>query len=66
MLTSVYLVVIILFLFIFSVLQARGPKKHLKRLNAPKHWMLAKLTGNFVSMTISFSFFRNLELQSID
>ena len=28
---------------------ARGPKKHLKRLNAPKHWMLDKLTGRFVS-----------------
>jgi len=26
---------------------ARGPKKHLKRLNAPKHWMLDKLTGRF-------------------
>jgi len=25
----------------------RGPKKHLKRLNAPRHWMLDKLTGNF-------------------
>ena len=24
---------------------ARGPKKHLKRINAPKHWMLDKLTG---------------------
>jgi len=24
---------------------ARGPIKHLKRLNAPKHWMLAKLGG---------------------
>jgi len=24
---------------------ARGPKKHLKRLNAPNHWMLAKLGG---------------------
>jgi len=24
---------------------ARGPKKHLKRLNAPKHWMLSKLGG---------------------
>lgn len=24
---------------------ARGPKKHLKRLNAPSHWMLDKLTG---------------------
>lgn len=26
----------------------RGPKKHLKRLNAPKHWMLDKLGGVFV------------------
>ncbi|GAB4814828.1 hypothetical protein N2152v2_001874 [Parachlorella kessleri] len=26
---------------------ARGPKKHLKRLNAPKHWMLDKLGGIF-------------------
>jgi len=26
---------------------ARGPKKHLKSLNAPKHWMLAKLGGIF-------------------
>jgi small subunit ribosomal protein S4e len=26
---------------------ARGPKKHLKRLAAPKHWMLAKLGGKF-------------------
>jgi len=24
---------------------ARGPKKHLKRLDAPKHWMLAKMDG---------------------
>jgi small subunit ribosomal protein S4e len=24
---------------------ARGPKKHLKRLNAPKSWMLDKLGG---------------------
>lgn len=23
----------------------RGAKKHLKRLNAPSHWMLDKLTG---------------------
>ena len=29
----------------------RGPKKHLKRLNAPKHWMLGKLGGIFVSGT---------------
>jgi len=26
---------------------ARGPKKHLKRLNAPKHWMLDKLSGTW-------------------
>ena len=26
---------------------ARGPKKHLKRLAAPKHWMLDKLGGKF-------------------
>ena len=26
---------------------ARGLKKHLKRLNAPKHWMLDKLGGVF-------------------
>uniref|UniRef100_A0A7S1TQP7 40S ribosomal protein S4 n=1 Tax=Phaeomonas parva TaxID=124430 RepID=A0A7S1TQP7_9STRA len=26
---------------------ARGPKHHLKRLNAPKHWMLAKMDGIF-------------------
>lgn len=24
---------------------ARGPKHHLKRLNAPKHWMLSKMDG---------------------
>jgi len=24
---------------------ARGPKKHLKRLNTPKHWMLSKMDG---------------------
>ena len=24
---------------------AQGPKKHLKRVYAPKHWMLSKLTG---------------------
>jgi len=26
---------------------ARGPKKHLKRLNAPKHWMLDKMCGKW-------------------
>jgi len=25
----------------------RGPKKHLKRLNAPRHWMLDKMTGKW-------------------
>ena len=32
--------------------QVRGPRKHLKRLNAPKHWMLDKLGGVFVSTQI--------------
>jgi len=27
----------------------RGPKKHLKRLNAPKHWMLDKLAGSYAT-----------------
>eukprot|EP00408_Alexandrium_pacificum_P007418 CAMPEP_0171232242 /NCGR_PEP_ID=MMETSP0790-20130122/40310_1 /TAXON_ID=2925 /ORGANISM="Alexandrium catenella, Strain OF101" /LENGTH=34 /DNA_ID= /DNA_START= /DNA_END= /DNA_ORIENTATION= len=26
---------------------ARGPKKHLKRMFAPSHWMLDKLKGRF-------------------
>lgn len=39
-----------------SVLQARGPKKHLKRVAAPKHWMLDKLTGVFVSKLTSISY----------
>jgi|Transcript_15320 small subunit ribosomal protein S4e len=26
---------------------ARGPKKHLKRINAPHHWMLSKLGGTW-------------------
>jgi len=26
---------------------ARGPRKHMKRLNAPKHWMLDKLGGTW-------------------
>lgn len=25
----------------------RGPKKHLKRINAPRHWMLGKMDGAF-------------------
>jgi len=31
----------------------RGPKKHLKRLNAPKAWMLAKLGGVFAPKSSS-------------
>lgn len=31
---------------------ARGPKKHLKRLNAPKHWMLSKMDGIWVSLRV--------------
>merc|ERR1712096_25299 len=31
----------------FTSTMARGFKKHLKRLNAPKHWMLDKLSGVF-------------------
>jgi len=29
----------------------RGPKKHLKRVAAPKHWMLDKMTGIFAPKT---------------
>ncbi|KAL6627855.1 hypothetical protein ACP70R_031581 [Stipagrostis hirtigluma subsp. patula] len=39
---------------------ARGLKKHLKRLNAPKHWMLDKLGGAFVTWLQS----RHLDLTS--
>ncbi|XP_039623530.1 40S ribosomal protein S4, X isoform [Polypterus senegalus] len=37
----------ILSIFFSFYHQARGPKKHLKRVAAPKHWMLDKLTGVF-------------------
>ena len=33
----------------------RGPKKHMKRLNAPSHWMLNKLGGVFVSPSLEAS-----------
>ena len=36
------------FVFHFPSAMGRGPKKHLKRLNAPKHWMLDKLAGSYV------------------
>jgi hypothetical protein len=39
----------------YFAIQARGLKKHLKRLNAPKHWMLDKLGGAFVSKQSSTS-----------
>lgn len=32
---------------ICSLLQGRGPKHHLKRLNAPRHWQLGKMGGNW-------------------
>lgn len=37
------------------LLQARGLKKHMKRLNAPKHWMLDKLGGAFVSERVFYA-----------
>ncbi|KAA0191472.1 Ribosomal protein S4 Y-linked 1 Y isoform variant [Fasciolopsis buskii] len=33
--------------FAEAYVEVRGIRKHLKRLNAPKHWMLDKLGGNF-------------------
>lgn len=36
---------ITIYCWICRCVQARGPKKHLKRLNAPKAWMLDKLGG---------------------
>lgn len=30
-------------------LKARGPKKHMKRITAPKSWMLSKLGGNWTT-----------------
>ena len=30
---------------------ARGPKKHLKRVNAPHHWMLSKMGGTWAPRT---------------
>uniref|UniRef100_A0A2I3GBM7 40S ribosomal protein S4 n=1 Tax=Nomascus leucogenys TaxID=61853 RepID=A0A2I3GBM7_NOMLE len=39
--------IIIFSLSVPNVAMARGPKKHLKQVAAPKHWMLDKLTGVF-------------------
>eukprot|EP01096_Ripella_sp_DP13-Kostka_P010368 TRINITY_DN406_c0_g1_i1.p1 TRINITY_DN406_c0_g1~~TRINITY_DN406_c0_g1_i1.p1 ORF type:complete len:429 (-),score=146.84 TRINITY_DN406_c0_g1_i1:39-1325(-) len=39
--------VIVFFIASPSSKMPRGPKKHLKRLNAPSHWMLAKLGGTW-------------------
>ncbi len=44
---------------------ARGPKKHLKRLAAPKHWMLSKLGGIFVSIISNVDLSRKLTLYNI-
>lgn len=33
---------------------ARGPKKHLKRIRAPKSWMMDKMGGVFVSDAITY------------
>ncbi|CAF2108304.1 hypothetical protein YC2023_100644 [Brassica napus] len=35
------------------ITQARGLKKHMKRLNAPKYWMLDKLGGAFFELSSS-------------
>ena len=35
----------------------RGPKKHMKRLNAPRHWMLDKLGGVFAPKPAAGAFF---------
>jgi hypothetical protein len=32
---------------------ARGPKKHLKRLSAPHHWMLDKIAGKYVCVPLA-------------
>ena len=57
------LLFILVFLFIHllgggeccSFIMGRGPKKHMKRLTAPKQWMLDKLTGRYVSISFIFS-----------
>eukprot|EP01138_Halocafeteria_seosinensis_P008307 gb/GECG01008488.1/.p1 GENE.gb/GECG01008488.1/~~gb/GECG01008488.1/.p1 ORF type:complete len:273 (+),score=24.42 gb/GECG01008488.1/:1-819(+) len=36
-----------MYVLLCVVMQPRGVKKHLKRLNAPKHWMLDKMGGVF-------------------
>ena len=35
--------------FSFFLNRARGPKKHMKRLNAPRHWNLGKMGGVWAS-----------------
>lgn len=46
----------------------RGPKKHLKRLNAPSHWMLDKLGGVFVSSRhqLMFALYQSLSRNYMD
>jgi hypothetical protein len=40
--------VLIIYVANLAALQARGPRKHLKRLAAPSSWMLDKLSGTYV------------------
>merc|ERR1712205_72352 len=42
-----------------SFKMARGPRKHLKRIGAPKHWMLDKLTGVFAPRPSAGPLLRN-------
>jgi small subunit ribosomal protein S4e len=46
MITNIYL---IKYNFYKPQLMARGPKKHLKKIAAPKSWMLEKLGGLFTT-----------------
>lgn len=50
----------------FTIPQARGPKKHLKRVAAPKHWMLDKLTGVFVSNEDPWMFTSVSQCETVD
>ena len=43
-----YLIILFISL-LFSIYRARGPKKHLKRLHAPKHWNIGKMGGVWAS-----------------
>ena len=63
LLLSQCIVVLFKVFFFPCLLQARGLKKHLKRLNAPRHWMLDKLGGAFVCYHLEpFCFLTSLML----